>query len=108
MKVTFAMFRTHPVFIQPGEDEQKLWRYLDFTKFVSLLETKALYLPSLYTLSQKDAFEGMLPDAFFQCHSWRKPEDVPEPERWRLTLYTPPGRTALDVAKDSMEEFAGV
>jgi len=43
---------------KPQNENIKIWRYMDFTKFVSLLETKSLY----YARSDKfeDRFEGSL------------------------------------------------
>ncbi|WP_217638604.1 hypothetical protein [Nitrosospira multiformis] len=38
------------------EEESVLWRYIDFTKFVSLLATKALYFPSAVCFD--DIWEG--------------------------------------------------
>lgn len=44
----------------PIEDENStIWRYMDFTKFVSLLDKKSLFLCSANNL--EDSFEGSLP-----------------------------------------------
>ena len=46
-----------PVYFRSPENiKQKIWRYLDFTKFVSLLETKSLFFSSIESLN--DPFEG--------------------------------------------------
>ena len=46
-----------PLVFKPPEDvNQKIWRYLDFTKFVSLLETESLYFSNIDSLN--DPFEG--------------------------------------------------
>ncbi len=52
------MFEEHPTFRAPP-DEAKIWRYMDISKFVSILENKCLY----FTRSDrfKDQFEGSLP-----------------------------------------------
>ena len=42
-------------------DEAILWRYMDFTKFVSLLDKQALFFASITSL--EDPFEGSLPVA---------------------------------------------
>ena len=39
------MYAEHPSFHLPTNPSAKIWRYMDFTKFVSLLETNALYFP---------------------------------------------------------------
>lgn len=53
------MYEDHPLFIQPESEKVKVWRYMDFTKFVSLLEFRKLY----FTRADKfeDPFEGSLP-----------------------------------------------
>src|SRR5260370_42500079 len=54
------MFHPNDRFELPPEDT-KIWRYLNFTKFVGLLETRSLYFSSLARL--EDRFEGPLPPA---------------------------------------------
>jgi hypothetical protein len=53
------VYEFHPVFIQPTDETERVWRYVDFTKFVSLLESKSLY----FTRADKfeDPFEGSYP-----------------------------------------------
>jgi hypothetical protein len=52
------MYSAKPSFDMPDE-HTTIWRYMDFTKFVSLLDKKALY----FTRSDKfdDKFEGAIP-----------------------------------------------
>ena len=49
------MYKEHPVF-KPPADNAILWRYMDFTKFVSLLEKQALFFARADKLG--DSFEG--------------------------------------------------
>ena len=49
------MYEEHPDYEAP-EDDAVLWRYMDFTKFVSLLETKSLFFARADMLG--DPFEG--------------------------------------------------
>ena len=51
-----AHYDEHPVFEQPENPDATLWRYLDFTKFVSLLDTRRLFFARADTF--EDAFEG--------------------------------------------------
>ena len=51
------MYQKYPTF-NPPPPEEVLWRYLDFTKFVSLLDTKALFFARIDKLD--DRFEGTL------------------------------------------------
>jgi len=54
----YAMYVEHDSFRAPGYDEI-LWRYMDFTKFVSMLDSGSLY----FTRADKfeDKFEGVYP-----------------------------------------------
>ncbi|PEY43143.1 hypothetical protein CN895_24105 [Bacillus cereus] len=54
------MFKQHPSFNTPN-DVTKIWRYMDFTKFVHLLDTESLF----FVRSDKfyDPFEGLIPKA---------------------------------------------
>ena len=49
------MYKEHDLFVAPSHDAV-LWRYLDFTKFVSLLDKQALFFPRADKLG--DPFEG--------------------------------------------------
>ena len=51
------MYSEHPKF-QPPPEDAVLWRYMDFTKFLSLLSTRARYFARADTLG--DPFEGSL------------------------------------------------
>jgi hypothetical protein len=50
------MYKEHPVFKKPDNENVKVWRYMDFAKFVSLLERKALFFTRIDRL--EDKFEG--------------------------------------------------
>ncbi len=49
----------HPSFKQPSNSGIAIWRYMDFTKFVAMLESRALYFARTDCLD--DAFEGSYP-----------------------------------------------
>jgi hypothetical protein len=100
------LFREHPVFIPPEKSDRKIWRYMDFTKFVSMLARQCLYFTSLKKMSEQDPFEGLLPDTYFQCRSWKTVDDIPEHERWRLTMHSLTGESPVDMVKSQMEDFA--
>jgi len=53
------MYTPHEVFTFPPDDLVKIWRYMDFTKFVSLLEKRSLYFPRIDQL--EDTFEYAIP-----------------------------------------------
>ena len=52
------MYEEHPEFHSPPS-EAVLWRYMDFTKFVSLLDRQALFFARSDKLG--DPFEGSFP-----------------------------------------------
>ena len=49
-------YQSHPVFTPPSDPKTKLWRYLDFPKFVALLQRRALWFSAAHLLG--DSFEG--------------------------------------------------
>lgn len=53
------MYTEHPEFKPPENEEIKVWRYMDFTKFVSLIDTQCLYFARADKFD--DPFEGSLP-----------------------------------------------
>jgi hypothetical protein len=53
------MISPHPVFNPPENEDQIIWRYLDFTKLVSLLDSSELYFPRADQFDDK--FEGSTP-----------------------------------------------
>ena len=66
------MYKEHRV-CNPPPDDAVLWRYMDFTKFVSLLDKGALFFARADKLG--DPFEGYIPNAirakareFFEGH----------------------------------------
>jgi hypothetical protein len=50
------MYKEHPVFEKPADENAKIWRYTGFTKFVSLLDKRALFFCRTDKLG--DPFEG--------------------------------------------------
>lgn len=53
------MYETHPTFLQPESENIKVWRYLDFTKFLSLIDSSCLYFTRVDKFD--DPFEGSWP-----------------------------------------------
>jgi hypothetical protein len=56
-----TVVKDHPVFQKPEDRNIKIWRFMDFTKYVSLLEKRALYFSRSDKLG--DPFEGSLSKA---------------------------------------------
>src|SRR5260370_36919965 len=53
------MYSAEPLVNVPGNEHTTIWRYMDFTKLVSLLEKRALYFARSDRFSDK--FEGATP-----------------------------------------------
>jgi len=51
------MYLKHPSLVLPSDDTI-IWRYMDFTKFFSLVNSSALYFPSAMQLAENDPYEG--------------------------------------------------
>lgn len=52
------MIEGHEIFIPPHLKTEKIWRYMDFTKYVDLLNTQSLYF------SRSDQFEDVFEGSF--------------------------------------------
>jgi hypothetical protein len=53
------MFKDHPTFIQPNDETEKVWRYMDFPKLVSILDKSSLFFARGDQFN--DPFEGSYP-----------------------------------------------
>ena len=73
----FLMYETHPHLVEPSNDT-KLWRYMDFSKFLALLETRSLHMAALQSF--EDPFEGHPPrtviDAFTAEPAGLSPDEL--------------------------------
>jgi len=72
------MFVKHPLFAQPEDPSAKVWRYMDFTKFVSLMDSKCLFFPRADKFH--DPFEGSMPIPNITGRAAFL-ETIPNPER---------------------------
>lgn len=78
------MNEAHPIFTQPENEEVRVWRYMNFTKFVSLIDSKCLY----FTRADKfdDPFEGSWPKMNVMARQI-VPEEIPEKARENFLLH---------------------
>ena len=67
------MYEVHRLFVPPPQ-QATLWRYLDFARFVSLLDSSSLFFSRADLLG--DPFEGVLPKANVHTLPDRYPADV--------------------------------
>ena len=53
------VYEAHPTCVQPENETVKVWRYMDFTKLISLIDSQCLF----FTRADKfdDPFEGSWP-----------------------------------------------
>jgi hypothetical protein len=77
------MYAEQPLFTPPADDTT-LWRYMDFEKFVSLLERRTLYFARLTRLA--DPFEGL-----------------PVRRHMEIARHSPPGLSEQETAKHKEE-----
>jgi hypothetical protein len=75
-------YERHDSFAAPDDPDATIWRYIDFTKLVSLLDTESLFFARADTLS--DAFEG----SFSRANVAARPNQyLDEPEMlWVMPL----------------------
>ncbi len=57
-------YRNHPAFKKPENINSCIWRYMDFTKFASMLDKSGLFFSRLDRL--EDVFEGSVPAPNFE------------------------------------------
>ncbi len=72
---------------QPKDKNAKIWRYMDFTKFVSLLSTSSLFLARADTF--EDPFEGRYLGVSLETYDDEKPRPLAEQKfirSWNTTL----------------------
>lgn len=55
------MITEHPTFQTPSNIDIPIWRYMDLSKFVALIQAQSLYFPIITNLG--DPFEGSLPNS---------------------------------------------
>jgi hypothetical protein len=81
------MYEKHEDFKSPKNENQRIWRYLDFTKFVSLLDRKELFFVCAQKL--EDPYEGLFSDATMKALK-KIPNDSPyaiikDRQKWQLS-----------------------
>jgi len=70
------MYKEHYVFESPKDENAKIWRYMDFTKFLSLLDKSALFFTRVDKLG--DPFEGTCPEKVINF--WEKKLGIEYPK----------------------------
>lgn len=87
------MYKKSPFFKSPESENVKIWRYLDFTKFISLLETNSLYFARADQFN--DPFEG----------SYTKADVQNRNEKYRESVKGQPERLSPDIREKTIVKF---
>lgn len=59
----YIVYQPDPLMEVPEDANSLIWRYMDFAKFISLLQRSALFFCKISHLRHDDGFEGTLPEA---------------------------------------------
>jgi hypothetical protein len=51
--------KTHPSFVPPENENARIWRYMDYPKFISLLDKRGLFFAKVMAFA--DPYEGTIP-----------------------------------------------
>lgn len=79
------MHQLNEAFEEPQEQDMKIWRYMDFTKYVSLLDSRSLFFVRADKL--EDPFEGSYPMINIQLRREVLAEKgIPEPAGKQLSV----------------------
>ena len=99
------MFRKHPDFVAPSHPKQTIWRYLDFTKLVDLLDTKEVY----FTRADRfdDIFEGSIPTTTLKYRNHQYQQLVDQGAlRPRVCRYEESSCSWLAEVRDHLDQMA--
>jgi len=93
--------RRNPFYAYPANLDQRIWRYMDFAKFVSMLQSGGVFFPAATLLG--DAFEGSVSKENLR----RRPQVILETVNNLRTgfAYLPFTSTDEDQIRSSMERF---
>jgi hypothetical protein len=88
------MYEPDPHFTSPSDPNVRIWRYMDFAKFVSLLDLSALHFTRLDKM--EDEYEGAFSEASFDPEIALEPIEEGTPREAQL-----PGmrRVSMDIAR---------
>ena len=76
------MYKENDSFETPA-DNTKIWRYMDFTKFIDIIDRKKMFFPTVATLSKTDPFEGSFPKSYIEYFNTNI-DKIFIPETWKI------------------------
>ena|ERR1700704_931633 len=77
---------THPKITPPTDPDQRVWRYMDFAKFVALISRRELYFCNLEVLAATDPHEGLLSLPNYRHREWDTIADL-TPEECKEIIF---------------------
>jgi len=99
------MYKENAVFKTPA-DNTKIWRYMDFTKFVDIIDRKKMFFPTVAMLSKIDPFEGSFPKSYIDYFN-ANIDKIFIPETW-MTFNRASAPKDFSRARKSMSKFVAV
>jgi hypothetical protein len=66
----------HPLITEPTDSAERVWRYMDFAKFISLLSRRQLFFCNLEVLASSDPHEGLLAHPNYRHREWHTVADL--------------------------------
>jgi len=99
------MYKENAIFKTPA-DNTKIWRYMDFTKFVDIIDRRKMFFPTVAMLQKIDPFEGSFPKAYIDYFNANL-DDIFTPETWK-TFNKESAPKDFSRARKSMSKFVAV
>lgn len=81
----YGHYTENSALLPPSDIGSPIWRYLTFTKFVSLIAQKSLFFSNISALKDDDPFEGTIPSKNEQVYQELLNDDDPI---WNYTIST--------------------
>ena len=92
------MYESHPIFELPADHDIQIWRYMDFTKFVAMLESDSLWFARADCL--RDPFEAAYTKPMVEKYVVAKGMTKEQEKWWKLL-----NKVVLYEAKQRIESF---
>ena len=96
------MYESHPIFELPADHDMQIWRYMDFTKFVAMLESDSLYFARADCLG--DPFEAAYTKPMVEKYYVPKGMTEKEPRSYE-SYEIIKKRSAFEMAKQRLRSF---
>jgi hypothetical protein len=91
----------HPNITAPTNPDERVWRYMDFAKFVSLIAQRELYFCNLEVLAKADPHEGLLSHPNYRHREWNNIADLTS-EEYKIIIFD---ETRLNTEESKRVQF---